>query len=760
MSPFENVPTDSFPYRVEKQVGVGSMGVVYQATDVELERTVAIKVLRKSVLDEEASDVQEELRRRFLQEARAAASLSHPGVTTVYRVGEEGGLPYMVMEWLDGSSLEEILRAQPQLGLLNAVRLVVALLDTLDFTHRHGVVHRDIKPSNLVVLKDGRLKVTDFGIALLKGRELVKTQAGIVLATPKFASPEQLKGIEVDGRADLFATGILLYHVLTGTFPFEGEGFTELANAILQEEPIPVRERQPDVPPAIEAIIRRALRKNRADRFSTASQMAEQLRPFLQTQTKNEPAAVDRPSTRGRTDTERLVPVLRDLPLDPHLAAVRVADSWLGRDLPRQSTETLLARLLEKPLHAPAFAGAVRIDDACLFIADGMLLGAVDTSSGESGDTVAETLPEESAPRLLPVPEPFPSQMAALLATVLYPPIYRHADLDSSFINLPGLAKKLNEEKLDGILRLHRGDAFGLVFFASGNSVLSAFSQGWDEVPVERSWQTWVDRVPVRASVEEVNLRPLNEWFRRTFRGLEFEAREVAPSAPGTSGKKTPGTTPGTTSSRLRRLLGSTRSTKRIGTATIELRLAPSKSAPALADASVSYEQAPAFKLLSWAMEDLQRFFADRERTANWKYLSEWIPLVRKAYLHYDLPRPGTRESDAFDLVTTDEKDKVLHLGQRMACPTPECFRSFLDRVVTAKKARIKTGDVGGVLVVAPSFSDEVLEVYQENVQGASTWFGVEESFTGYAGFVRIGARRGFHLLLVEETNKGFSPLT
>lgn len=202
-------------------------------------------------------------------------------MTTVYRVEEIDGLPYMVMEWLEGRSLEELLQDRPRFDVAEAARLAAAALDTLEAAHRGGVVHRDVKPSNLVLLDDGRLKITDFGIALVKGRELVKTQAGVVLATPKFASPEQLRGIEVDGRADLFATGILLYRLLTGIFPFDGAGFMELANAILQEEPTPARELRSDIPPAVEAVIRRALRKSRKDRFASAAEMAAELRPFV-----------------------------------------------------------------------------------------------------------------------------------------------------------------------------------------------------------------------------------------------------------------------------------------------------------------------------------------------------------------------------------------------------------------------------------------------------------------------------------------------
>ncbi|NJL27386.1 MAG: hypothetical protein HC897_05575 [Thermoanaerobaculia bacterium] len=145
---------------------------------------------------------------------------------------------------------------------------------------------------------------------------------------------------------------------------------------------------------------------------------------------------------------------------------------------------------------------------------------------------------------------------------------------------------------------------------------------------------------------------------------------------------------------------------------------------------------------------------------ARWKYLGEWLFLVRRALLHHELPRPGSRESDFFDLVTFDDSGKVLHLGQRVARITPECLQAFVDRVVEAKLARKKTGDVGGAFLVAPVIEEAALAAYDKAVNSSSgSWFGLEESFTGYEGFVRVGPRRGFHLLLVEEHEGDYVPV-
>ncbi|MBK6314023.1 MAG: serine/threonine protein kinase [Blastocatellia bacterium] len=218
--------TGTFPYQIEAKIGAGGMGVVFRAFEPALNRRVAIKVLRAQILEDEKPEVADEYRRRFMQEARAAAALSHPGATTIFRIGEEDGLPFIAMEWLDGQTLEQIASQEGQLAPSRVARIGVDLLDTLEAAHRAGVVHRDVKPANLILLNDGRLKVTDFGIARVADSDLVKTGAGAVLATPQYASPEQLQGEDVDGRADVFSTGVVLYLLLSGKFPWAGANFS------------------------------------------------------------------------------------------------------------------------------------------------------------------------------------------------------------------------------------------------------------------------------------------------------------------------------------------------------------------------------------------------------------------------------------------------------------------------------------------------------------------------------------------------------
>jgi serine/threonine-protein kinase len=329
--------TADFPYELEALVGEGGMGVVYRALEPALGRRVAIKRLRPELLGSDP-DAAADARQRFLREARAAAALSHPGVATVFRVGEDATGPWIAMEWLDGDSLEALI-ARRVLTPAVAAGHAAALLDALAAAHRAGVVHRDIKPANLIVLKDGRLKVTDFGIARVRGTDLFKTQAGVVLAWPRFASPEQMLGDEVDGRSDIFSTGVVLYLALTGEHPFPGRDYVEIVGALMKGEPLPPSAHAASLPPAVDALVLKALARQRDDRFATASEMAAPLRELLpqleglESSTAGAGRAVPSPTPPPGAPTTLLSTTqLRGLPNETAPLVARLADC--GRLVP------------------------------------------------------------------------------------------------------------------------------------------------------------------------------------------------------------------------------------------------------------------------------------------------------------------------------------------------------------------------------------------------------------------------------------------
>ena len=227
-------------YRIVECIGRGGMGVLYRATDPLLERDVAIKLMLVDFKSDPSA------RERFHREARAVARLQHRNVVTIHELGDSEGIPYIVMEFLSGRDLEALLKRDPPLGLDEKLDVTIQLCVGLSYAHEQGIVHRDIKPSNVRVLEDGTVKILDFGIA--KFAMSAMTQSGSVMGTAQYMAPEQIMGQPVDGRADLFSTGVLLYEIIAGQKPFSGDTPTAIVYQILHAEPTPIRSIVPDVP--------------------------------------------------------------------------------------------------------------------------------------------------------------------------------------------------------------------------------------------------------------------------------------------------------------------------------------------------------------------------------------------------------------------------------------------------------------------------------------------------------------------------------
>ena len=259
-------------YRIEKLLGAGAMGEVYLAEDPQIDRKLAIKTVR---IAGRPQDV-DERKRRLLREARAAGRLLHPNVVTLFDAGEVEGLLFLAFEFVEGTDLAARLEAGERPSLREVLRIVRQTAEALDYAHGQGIVHRDIKPSNILLDRHGRVKVADFGIAKVAGQNTELTVAGSVMGSPQYLSPEQVRGEDLDGRSDIFSLGVVLYEILSGNRPFNGDTITTLVYQILHQEPPPVSELRA-VPPRLEELLRRMLAKDRDDRVATAGEVAREL---------------------------------------------------------------------------------------------------------------------------------------------------------------------------------------------------------------------------------------------------------------------------------------------------------------------------------------------------------------------------------------------------------------------------------------------------------------------------------------------------
>jgi serine/threonine protein kinase len=264
----KQLPEKIGKYEVTGKIGSGGFGAVYSGRDPYIKRTVAIKTCQLN---------DEEIKSRFFREAELAGNLHHRHITTIYDFGVEDGIPYIVQEFLSGEDLDKKVKRAEPLPILRKVEILVAIADGLAYAHAAGIIHRDIKPANVRILEDGSVKIMDFGIAKSLQTESNLTQTGITLGTSAYLAPEQIRGEPVDRRTDIFSLGILAYELLTFRKPFRGEHLSTVLYKILNETPEPIETLSPDAPPALVAIVNRAMEKQRENRYASMEALKQDL---------------------------------------------------------------------------------------------------------------------------------------------------------------------------------------------------------------------------------------------------------------------------------------------------------------------------------------------------------------------------------------------------------------------------------------------------------------------------------------------------
>ncbi len=260
-------------YEIVGELGRGAMGVVYKAQDPTIGRTVALKTMRLDVHGLETDEVL----RRFRNEARAAGLLNHPNIVTIYDAGEQDGMFYIAMEFIEGTTLQSLLTEKRVLTPEETIQISRQICKGLDYAHANGIIHRDIKPANIMIAPDGTVKIMDFGIAKAGGG---MTSTGQVMGTPNYMSPEQVKGKELDGRSDLFSFGVVLYEMVTGEKPFVGQNITTIIYKIVHETPVPPRDLDVTVHPGLSLVVSKTLAKNPEDRYQSGAELAKDLENY------------------------------------------------------------------------------------------------------------------------------------------------------------------------------------------------------------------------------------------------------------------------------------------------------------------------------------------------------------------------------------------------------------------------------------------------------------------------------------------------
>jgi len=334
-------------YEIIKQIGAGGMGEVYLAEDTRLERKTAIKILPGSVADDE------ERMQRFVREAKSASGLNHPNIITIYEIGETDNTHFIAAEYIEGDTLRERLKGAP-INLKSSLEIAIQVASALDAAHRTGIVHRDIKPENVMVRSDGLVKILDFGIAKLTEKLTetdldaptikAQTRPGMIIGTAAYMSPEQARGQTVDARSDIFSFGVMLYELLAGKRPFEGENAMDVIGSILNKEPVPLSRQTPEVPHEIERIINKALRKDREERYQTAKDLLidlKDVRQNLEFQSK-----LERTAAPDREEAKTQVFNTTTSDIDSHQASSAIDGQTLQTEKPKANPKWLLFGLV------------------------------------------------------------------------------------------------------------------------------------------------------------------------------------------------------------------------------------------------------------------------------------------------------------------------------------------------------------------------------------------------------------------------------
>ena len=377
----DNHPEKIGRYQILERVGRGGMGVLLRGIDPVLDREVAIKLM---LLD--FSEDADQMRPRFYREARAAAKLQHPNIVTVFEFAEDGNTPYIVMEFLRGQSLQARMNSPLPLSLDEKLNVIAQLCTALNYAHEQGVVHRDIKPANIFLLPDGSVKLLDFGVAKLATSTL--TRQGDVLGSASYMSPEQVSGGAVDGRSDIFSTGVVLYELLANRKPFHADTLTAQVVKLLREDPPSLDEVAPGLPPHLVGTVKKALAKEPNVRFQTAGELAKELQWIRQNLQSSNQAALALDETRFATPTQLAE-------LQKHLDRDRLEAQSGGSSSSVQSRSAIIPAAPEKKWLVPAGIGAAALAAAALAF---MMLGGPATTETPTnpGGTATDSTPAPS----------------------------------------------------------------------------------------------------------------------------------------------------------------------------------------------------------------------------------------------------------------------------------------------------------------------------------------------------------------------------
>ncbi len=775
-------------YEIQKEIGRGGMGLVYLAIDKRLDRKVAIKVL--SLSQSESTELSnEEVVKRFQREAKAIAKLTHPNIVSIYDIGDEDGLYYMVMEFLEGSSLGNILKYKDKVSPSLVINIGIQICNALQYAHENGVTHRDIKPENIMLSQKGIAKLTDFGIAQLSKDQAKLTQAGSMLGSIMYISPEQLhNAANVDSRADIYSLGMTMYEMLSGTLPFEGESVSEIFMKILTESPKSLKTYTPEVTDALDQIIAKSLIKDRELRYQNASDMAYDLSRLIEINQQFNPqndltisnygfdminnfdplkgTMINKQSNNNRFFTQTS---LRRTSIDKNIIQVLKGNFlWIAILIENLSNQVLhqndlnqiISKVSEPSLYGKAFTGAIVIDKSIyMFVYNGYFLGAVDTIKNLKGQTVFQSIPEKPSLIELRVADENQELIPVIIASIInnyVTPI--HENLDSSIVNLKSLIENLsNVEHFTGFISCYTETNIYYIGYNNGQQIFS--------VPV----------IKVPESQEGLN----DSIYDIISKGVIFNAYISNPVIEGPS--------------IFNLLKNSTVELKYnnpqksvlydivdLGTEEVPIHVVKEvkQNANLLLDLHQNTQitllnksidllevvkNSSHYKFSEWLVKEYFYLLNSSGNITSLKYIYSWIPAIENFKFLEKLQGENNNYyefSVVFHGQVKGENYKKVLMMARFGDGSKESVDEFINDVIQVKKKLIKSGDIGGAIYISTEeYSSDSLKLFYERTVEPRKGFGLGslDKLTKYKGFVRIGFGRGFHLNLIEYRGNEFT---
>lgn len=778
-------------YKIEKEIGKGGMGVVYLATDKRLERKVAIKVLSLSGSNEDVHISSDEVIQRFKREAIAVAKLNHPNIVNIYDIGEENGMYYMVMEFVDGNTLSNVINETLENHEM-ALNIIIQVCGALDSAHEEGIIHRDIKPANIILTSKGMPKLMDFGIAQLEDNQedFKITQSGSLLGSLLYISPEQLSNSsEIDSRADIYSLGMSLYEMLTGKLPFMSDNMKQVVMKILTQDPPPPSTFNPNIPIELDTVILKSLEKDVHRRYQKASDFAKALSSVMSGnyQTTNElsknnnfydtqisspiPQNIDSQTLIGSHLTQTTITkndpvnkILPDMVLNEAIIKGMENDfSWIENftenwslyniGLTGVSVDTVFEQIMNPPASETFFSGAIVINrDIYVFVYEGYFTGAVDIRRNIFNQDAFEYIPKDVSSIELRRAENNEKYACAIL-----PSIFNNErpfmSLDSSALDvviplIDNFSSALSP--FTGYVKCYSVSNIYYYGFSAGKQVFVAPSDPEDDmIPYEiyKDLKTLVSNYNVM--FHNYNLKPfvsgptIKNLFKKS--SLNIKYKEYTKAELSQILDFGNDEIPNYFSKELKQNLY------------IDIEMSHNKKLRLLdkdIDLEKFVQESIYYRFMTWIINEYLFMINSSNNIAGFKQIYNWLPYVNKITFYENL-KDESNNIHMIDMIAhgtpKGEHSKKMVFLARYGKGSREEVDKFVNDITELKKQYLKSGDIACAFYISQDdFENEALKVFSEKTAEPKKSFLSLDATAKYKGFIKLGYGKGFHLNLVE----------